>query len=396
MNYIENVHKVFLFLYVFFVTSTLSNAGRSISLGGLLICLAYSFFKKRAELHYSNLLPNKNYLIIYGIFFATLLLSSAFALTQTALSHTLTYLYWTLPLWLIYFSARFFSVHRLCCNAISLAMISTGIFTINQFLSTPLGTRLAAPLTSPNGLAGILELCLPYIIFYSIYCYNCNYPKKELLFNCVATVIALFSLIFTQSRGGIAGWVIGFIILMIVKVYFKYQENLSFQKKIILFLVGVLFIGATTLSGFTIFHRSYDNERMLMIESSYHMWEDYKAFGVGFDNWQAEYKNYVSPLAKEPTIPMPHNNIAYFFSATGVVGGLGYFIYVFGTLYFLLKKIRSKPSCIYYSATFWAFLAIVIHGMVDSGITNKFSMQILSLGLGMVLSYTDICTSKKQ
>lgn len=270
----------------------------------------------------------------------------------------------------------------------ALAVIVIGAFSVHQFICMPFGTRLSAPFANPNGLAGILELCLPFgaLFVVSEYKLKQKKSKKEFWLNAVATTAALFVLLFTQSRGGIAGTFIGGIVLVAMKFWLKYRNNVSIKRKICIILMGIVLITGVVFSGFILFHRAYDLERFLMIESSYHMWEDHKVFGVGLDNWGNEYKKYVSPIAKEPNLPMPHNNVAFFFSTTGIVGGLGYCVYVLGTLAFLVKKIRENPVNLYYSAAFWAFLAIVIHGMVDSGIMNKYQMQILSANLGVALS----------
>ena len=194
MNYIEKSYKIFFFLFVFFLTSTISNAGYSIAMGGVAVCLLISFFKRHDEFQLYNVLPDKNYLMVYGVFFCSLLLASFFALNQTATSITLKYLYWTLPFWLVYFSTLFLPfAQRIWCNAISLAMIVAGGFTIHQFWSAPFGTRLSGPMVNPNSLAGILELCIPYIVWYTIYGWN-NCCKKEFYFNLIATLVALFSL----------------------------------------------------------------------------------------------------------------------------------------------------------------------------------------------------------
>lgn len=307
---------------------------------------------------------------------------------QTAIASTLKYLYWTLPLWVIYISGFFFPVHKLWRDAVALAVIVIGAFSLHQFICMPFGTRLSAPFANPNGLAGILELCLPFVALFVVNEYKLKQKKskKEFWLNAVATTVALFVLLFTQSRGGIAGTFIGGIVLVAMKFWLKYRNNVSIKRKICIILMGIVLITGVVFSGFILFHRAYDLERFLMIESSYYMWEDHKVFGVGLDNWGNEYKKYVSPMAKEPNLPMPHNNVAFFFSTTGIVGGLGYCVYVLGTLAFLLKKIRENPVNLYYSAAFWAFLAIVIHGMVDSGIMNKYQMQILSANLGVALS----------
>ncbi len=388
MEYAEKGYKFFLALYMFFIVSTISNAGRSIALGGVVLFAGYYWAKGKRTIRFESFAEEKRYWIVYGAFFGLLILAAFFAPTKTAIASTLKYLYWTLPLWVIYISGFFFPVHKLWRDAVALAVIVIGAFSVHQFICMPFGTRLSAPFASPNGLAGILELCLPFgaLFVVSEYKLKQKKSKKEFWLNAVATTAALFVLLFTQSRGGIAGTFIGGIVLVAMKFWLKYRNNVSIKRKICIILMGIVLITGVVFSGFILFHRAYDLERFLMIESSYHMWEDHKVFGVGLDNWGNEYKKYVSPIAKEPNLPMPHNNVAFFFSTTGIVGGLGYCVYVLGTLAFLVKKIRENPVNLYYSAAFWAFLAIVIHGMVDSGIMNKYQMQILSANLGVALS----------
>lgn len=388
MEYAEKGYKFFLALYMFFIVSTISNAGRSIALGGVVLFAGYYWAKGKRTIRFESFAEEKRYWIVYGAFFGLLILAAFFAPTKTAIASTLKYLYWTLPLWVIYISGFFFPVHKLWRDAVALAVIVIGAFSVHQFICMPFGTRLSAPFANPNGLAGILELCLPFGALFVVNEYKLKQKKskKEFWLNAVATTVALFVLLFTQSRGGIAGTFIGGIVLVAMKFWLKYRNNVSIKRKICIILMGILLVTGVVFSGFILFHRAYDLERFLMIESSYHMWEDHKVFGVGLDNWGNEYKKYVSPIAKEPNLPMPHNNIAFFFSTTGIVGGLGYCVYVLGTLAFLLKKIRENPVNLYYSAAFWAFLAIVIHGMVDSGIMNKYQMQILSANLGVALS----------
>ena len=357
MEYAEKGYKFFLALYMFFIVSTISNAGRSIALGGVVLFAGYYWAKGKRTIRFESFAEEKRYWIVYGAFFGLLILAAFFAPTKTAIASTLKYLYWTLPLWVIYISGFFFPVHKLWRDAVALAVIVIGAFSVHQFICVPFGTRLSAPFASPNGLAGILELCLPFGALFVVNEYKLKQKKskKEFWLNAVATTASLFVLLFTQSRGGIAGTFIGGIVLVAMKFWLKYRNNVSIKRKICIILMGIVLITGVVFSGFILFHRAYDLERFLMIESSYHMWEDHKVFGVGLDNWGNEYKKYVSPIAKEPNLPMPHNNVAFFFSTTGIVGGLGYCVYVLGTLAFLVKKIRENPVNLYYSAAFWAF-----------------------------------------
>lgn len=264
----EYLYNGIFFLYIFFLTSTISNAGLSISLALLLLLLITLFIKKRMNIP----MPNTTYLILYSIFFGGLIFVSFFSPSSQSKYFTLKYFYWTLPFWVVYLYIieipSFISWGRALATSL-LILMSKAFF---QFFSLPLGTRITSFFYSGNGFAAVLELIIPFLLIYFIECKKRNY------------------------------WV---------------------ESKL-----------------------------------------------------------------------MPHNNIAYFFSATGTIGGISYFVYVFGVLFLLICNIRKCPNNLYYQAALWSFLAITVHGMVDSGITNKFSMQILSACLGITFSSEYVNTSQ--
>ena len=80
---------------------------------------------------------------------------------------------------------------------------------------------------------------------------------------------------------------------------------------------------------------------------------------------------------------MPHNVIAWFFSATGSIGGFGYLFFVcwYSWLFFKTMK-RSDVSWID-AVGFWIFLAITFHGMLDAGIIHKDVARLLYLVMGL-------------
>ena len=78
--------------------------------------------------------------------------------------------------------------------------------------------------------------------------------------------------------------------------------------------------------------------------------------------------------------------IASFFDETGIIGGFGFLLLVFGTLIILGRRIQQNPHNIYYQAAFWAFVALMCHGMVDTGITNRNALQSISAILGMAFA----------
>lgn len=62
--HIEYVYNSIFFLYAFFLTSTISNAGLSISLAFLLMILISIFVKREVNIQ----IPDKVYLVLYTIF----------------------------------------------------------------------------------------------------------------------------------------------------------------------------------------------------------------------------------------------------------------------------------------------------------------------------------------
>lgn len=379
--HIEYVYNSIFFLYAFFLTSTISNAGLSISLAFLLMILISIFVKREVNIQ----IPDKVYLVLYTIFFGGLIFASFFSPTSQSIYFTLKYIYWTLPFWVIYFYNSQIPSFVSWGRALSITLFILTSKAIFQFFSLPIGTRITSFFYSGNGFAAVLELVIPFSTVYFIECKK----RNSLIENKIIALILILSvgaLLASQSRGGIAGLCMGGILLFLTKYCINYYKRISLRKLIAIIIATVAIISGIIFLGYHTFHRGYDYERTLMIQSSYEMWNDHKVFGVGFENWGNQYKYYVSPKSKERDVPMPHNNIAYFFSTTGTIGGVGYLIYVCGVLLLLAHNIKKNPNNLYYQAALWSFLAIIIHGMVDSGITNKFSMQILSACLGITFS----------
>ncbi|NJE34561.1 O-antigen ligase domain-containing protein, partial [Megasphaera sp. SW808] len=178
-------------------------------------------------------------------------------------------------------------------------------------------------------------------------------------------------------RGGIAGFLFGAAVLIILNILLNKKYVVSKIK--ILFACCILCFVATGLIVVMTQHyqRGYDYERVLLVQSSYKMWNDHKLYGVGYSRWQKEYKEkYISPEAKEPDLPMPHNTFAEYFSTTGVIGGLGYSIFVFGSIIILIKKMKEDITNPYIQALLWVSISILAHGLVDAGLRNKFVARL--------------------
>lgn len=377
---------IILFFYVMCLISTLSNAGVSISVSLLCVVIIYLYIKKFKKIIW----PDKTFLAIYIAFFGSLLLSAVISGDLKSISETIKYIYWTLPFWVVYLSEkRSFSIESWGYGT-SLSLLVVSVYSVYQFITLPLGTRITGTFANPNGFVGVLETSLPILIaFYWSYGEKNIKQYHQLIKYILLGIIGMtvFVLLATQSRGGIAGAFIGGIVVFLMRYRNKIGIQYNNRKNIACALIFAIAVSGVAFLGLSTFQRSYDNERMLLIQSSYAMWKDNPVYGVGFSNWKEQYQShYISPMAKEPNLPMPHNNVAFFFSTTGIIGGIGYIVFTIGLLLLLIKKIVKYPQNVYYQAALWSFIAISVHGFVDSGITNKFNMQILFLCLGIAFA----------
>ena len=206
------IKNLFLFLYALFLTSRLSNAGISISVGLLCIVLIYVYIKRFKKF----ILPNTTFLILYVIFFGSLLLSAVLSGDSKSIHETIKYLYWTFPFWVVYVSEKQnFSITS-WGYGVSLSLFILSLCAVYQWISFPLGTRISGTFTSPNGFAGVLETSLPMAValYWAYGKENQRYIRYILI--GIITLSALV-LLATQSRGGIAGAVIGGVVVFLLR-----------------------------------------------------------------------------------------------------------------------------------------------------------------------------------
>lgn len=371
-------------LYIFFLCSAISNAGYSISLSLLLIFAMVEIVKKKIKIK----IPPFSFDIIYLAFFGLLIIAAVGSGEKEAIESTLQFFYYTIPFIFLYLVFQY----RFCERALQVGIFSAAVvligFSAYQFITLPIGTRISSIFVSPNRLPMVLEVFFPFMGSF-LFMYYKRENRNFIVFIEMGVVLLLtvIALLLTQSRGGIIGIAFGFLFLLIVRFSFL-QTSGGKLKKGFIFLSTIIFIsGIGGWATQNILQRSYDMERILLLKSSYEMWSDHKLYGVGFDRWDEEYQEkYISPVAKEKKLDMPHNTVAFFFSATGSVGGIGYLLFIFGTIIILVKKMIDYPENMYLQAMLWAFIAMFAHGLVDAGITNKFAARLLFGFLGITMA----------
>lgn len=413
-------------LIVFSASSDINNIniGISLGLGGAYI-LYHCIKHRNLQVFY---IP-KEYLLGMVVFLGAVLLSSILIKDLGSIHVAGTYIYWTLPFFVITWLGNLEDVRYGAVAGGIVAVFITGVFSfilayillhkdvylhIGEYVKNHKSGLLVVVLssiilrmqdvsrwggrigafdsTNPNFYGTLLIGTLPLLLFALR---SAVMRKNHWLagLDIVVLLLGCRALWMTGSRGAVAALFAGGLYILLVYTVIN--------KKIKVLLTGLalgaVFFGIVLNSG--IAGRAYqtgDMQRIYLLQSSYHMWLDHKLTGVGLANWAPVYvKSYI--LKEAPTrdvgIGASHNAVAWFFSSTGIIGGAGYIFFLIYYTVLLTRKIKQQPDQWILYAGLWAFLAINLHGMVDMGIILKQGARLLYLMLGLALTCTTACNA---
>ena len=373
----EILQNLTFFGYVFFVFSVCSIAGYNIFTGFMVLCVLLSI----QNVNINALKRIKKIILCHLLFFSLLLLAALLSADGTIVYKTLKYISWTLPFWLIIIFPYICNFEKLYGYAIFMSLCVISIFAL--LLVNRQGVRVIGYFGKPTLLGTILGIILPATVLLTMKAFkDISNKYVKFLFSMIC-LLGIYTLFLSKTRGAIIGLIIGGIMLYLL-LHQKSWDRFSLKQRLcIMFSIFFILVGTICILPNTPLHRSYDYERILLWKSSYAMWQDNPIYGIGFGNWHKIYPQYILPQAKEPDLPIPHNTIASFLSETGIIGGMGFLTYTIGTIIILACKISVHPANIYYQIAFWSFVTITCHGMVDTGLTNRFGLQLMSLILGV-------------
>lgn len=451
----EKTVQVIVVLLVFTYSAYINNASVSISTGLAAAFVLYDCYQKKSFSGFR--VPRENWLGT-AVFLGAVLLASLLLGDKASIQKAVKYVYWTLPFFLAFYLGKLADIRYAAAVGalLSVAVSSINVAYLNYLLMQGhklVGARglitdgrLGAFLSYPTHYALLLICTLPLLA--------CFFAGKKLRANPLAviisvtvTVLGLWSLWKTGSRGAMIGLFASGLLTFSLFCFFQKQKML-FLKGL---AVGLAVVAIILLGGVQGVNRTYgDSARVRMWRSSYAMWKDHKLLGAGLANWQKEYvgkyilKNEIKKEARqryldekkaaeqraaitkkadvkqvrkkvtakrealriaawqkaaiqsESEFDMPHNVVAWFFSTTGIIGGIGYLLFVvfYGRLLYI--RIKDTPGEWIFNVGLWSFLAVTMHGLVDAGITNKEAARLLFLILGISLSYHYYTEREKQ
>lgn len=452
----EKTVQIIVALMVFTFSTNIANAAISIAWGLAAACILFDCYQKKSFSGFR--MPRETWLGI-AVYLGSVLLASLLLGDKPSIHWAFKYVYWTLPFLLAAYLGKLADIRSAAAAGalLSVAVSSLNVAYLNYLLQhgqkmaylngSPIaGGRLGAFLSYPTHYALLLACTIPLFL--------CFYTDKKLrinpltaIFSFAVTVLGLWSLWKTGSRGGMIGLFAGGLAAFALFCFFHKQGKL-FRNGL---MVGIAMVAAVFQVGIQDGNRTYgDSARVRMLQASYAMWQDHKLAGVGLDNWQKEYATHYilkdeikkevrqryldwkkeeaqkaaaakvaaqkaaaakkaaakkeadwlaaqqnAAVKSESEFDMPHNVIAWFFSATGAIGGIGYLLFVlyYGRLFY--SKLKENPNEWILYAGFWSFLAVTIHGLADAGITNKETARLLFLILGIALNFCSIDREKQ-
>ncbi len=420
----QKMAQVIVILMVFGFSTMISGTSHGVPMGMAIIYILYDCIQKRSLSGFA--MPGKLWMGIV-VFLSSVVLSSVLLGDKPSIHIAFQYVYWVLPLFLMFYLGRQADVKYAAVGGAILSLLVSSLdmvylnYLITQgqkFAGVLSGGRLGAFLRHPNVHALLVLGVLPLVF--------CAFRDKTIRANrwfvalqITAAVLGLWSLWKTGSRGGMLGFCMGGLFVCLA---------VRFREKIGRVVLAFILICAIMVSGYAFFgitpgnHGYDDTTRLRMLSFSYDMWKDHKWLGVGLANWRKEYMGHYfkedvvrkaaleyylakiksknekfsaktaaavqkAALREERSFYMPHNAAAWFFTTTGSIGGIGYVFFVLFYFYILVQKLRDQPGNWMLAAGLWIFLAMSIHGFLDIGIVDKGVARLLYLMLGLTLSY---------
>ena len=420
----EKMAQIIVFFMVFGFSTMITGTSHGIPMGMGIIYIIYDCIQKRSLSGFA--MPGKLWLG-FVVFPSSVVVSSLLLGDTPSIRLAYQHVYWILPLLITFYLGRQADVRYAAVGGaiLSLLVSSLDMVHVNYLLLQGQkivglfpGCRLGAFHRNPNVHAMLLSGVLP-LVFCGFWDKTIRSYRWFVALQMIAVVLGLWSLWKTGCRGGMFGIFAGGLFVFLAA---RFHEKIG-RVVLAFVLTGTLLFSGYFFFGITPGSHGYDDTtRVRMLHFCYDMWKDHKWLGVGLANWRKEYMGHYfnedvvrkaalehyrailkernkkfsakeaaqvqkAALKEESKHNMPHNSIAWYFTTTGSIGGMGYLFFVFFYFYILLQKLREQPGNWMLAAGLWIFLAMSIHGLTDLGMIDKGTLRLLYLMLGLTLPY---------
>ena len=221
--------------------------------------------------------------------------------------------------------------------------------------------RITSFLEHYNGLAGYLNLVLPFCLAFAIGC--TDYVLRTLSNWCFA--LAAIALLLTQSRGGL----LAFVAILLVYTYLSANDRKTRIRRVAFLLVICLL--AATVAGF-FFQRLAEIDdfttvsRLAIWGGAFTVFARSPLFGMGFGNL----RGMMGGLLNLPDgwTGDAHNLYLELLAETGLIGFIAFSVLIVLALRIALRQLRKTENHfnkMIAIAIFVAICGVLVHGTVD-------------------------------
>lgn len=278
---------------------------------------------------------------------------------------------YTMPFWMILYVGWDRDISRSIIATFSTIVLAMCVYGIYEHYAKHID-RISSFYTSPTYVGLLLDLFIPFTVATTWF-----YKRNKVLLGGMTCLLFLevWTLVLTKTRGSFLALSAAALAVLFVALV-RYSDKISCIKKCILIFVTGLFIVAGGLFSYHIgsgsMYRMMGEERPIMWQGSYQMWQDHKLVGIGLSEWEAAWFGKYRPAeATETGNVMPHNMPLYFLSTSGIVGTIGYVLFNVFMLIYFWKNLGIHGNNPFAWGMFAIFIAYTIHGMVDATFISK-------------------------
>lgn len=331
-------------------------------LGGALIivglfCIIKKYLNKEKIFEPFNNKSIKILSVVIALFTLLSLFSITYASNKTAaISETMRFLQYVLMFYFIIIILDENTIDR-CLEVFYLTMMFASIFGVAQLLFnwSTLYTadglfntcRISSTFVNPNYWGAAVNLVIFYPLIKLIDGKSTN--KKVDIF---AFCLFLFNLLFSSTRGSWIGFVIGIVLLCLI----RYRSKIHYFIGIIISgIVAMLIIPSTRTRFFGLFTVK---ERFSLWKTGYYMFRDNFWKGVGNGNYLTKYESYIKKyksLDLNRTQFSVHNSYIKMFAELGIFGGILFILTYIGIFNLIFRVYKETKKYEIVALSFLAF-----------------------------------------
>ena len=278
------------------------------------------------------------------------------------------YLLYLLPFYMVFSISCFYDVRKGLLWGMAAGAGAACFWGVYQFPAALDHIRIDSFYLHPNQFGFMIEMMIPTLV-YAFFCFR---KKRARVIMGAVLLCLLVCRVLTESRGAVMGLSLGSAGSLLLWTFCRRGEmNKQLRRRFYTAAVVILAAGVLLIQGFggqrvEQGEAHPGGERVMMIQASFNMWKDHPLSGVGLSRWKENYYGSYRPAAsREEGLKMPHNVFMYFLSTAGILGGLGYFLYLVCMTVGIYRVGEASENAALSIVLWTLFSSFTIHGLVD-------------------------------